>query len=378
MAASLLLSCSGGGVEPERPVETPSRLTLENVAKMFSELPLEECHLNEVYDAASSSSGNGYDEEYTLKDLLLSPGAGVGDDRTARATKAGMYDTPIRSLISDYLSKSAQSKSGGSSPRELLGQLEKSGYQVYWPYSETWDGKTFPIITFDPGYGAESNYGYLISFSEDGVRQVDSVYVDENVAMSRPVWVINTNDDSAFTPLELVLKSSGGSLPRPCAAASSSGRKLMLKSFRMLRNYDSWFGGASEFFVKCGSVNGFTASTEAELKLYSPSVTDMMIVVKRRYCNKWRDYDSIILTGFTNQMDQLVFLITEDDGGNVTSWKCSAVVKINSKSYGFEVDIPYRDKDDIVWRGQLSASFFRSEDEVTGRFGDVEVTFALE
>ena len=146
----------------------------------------------------------------------------------------------------------------------------------------------------------------------------------------------------------------------------------------MHRNYDTWFQGGSEFFIKCGSVNGFSASTEAELKLYSPSVTDFMLVVPRKYLNVKREYDAIILTNFTNQLDNLAFLITEDDGGTQTSWKCSATVKIKSKSYGFDVDIPYKENDDIVWRGQLSANFFQAEDIVHGRFGDVEVEFALE
>ena len=53
------------------------------------------------------------------------------------------------------------------------------------------------------------------------------------------------------------------------------------------------------------------------------------------------------------------------------------MVKYNSKSYGFEINIPYKDRDDIVWRGQLSSSFFEGKDEVSGRFGDVVVTFAL-
>ena len=152
----------------------------------------------------------------------------------------------------------------------------------------------------------------------------------------------------------------------------------MLKSFKMLRNYDSWFGGASEFWIKCGSVEGFTASTEAELKLYYPSVTDFMIVVKRKYVGKELPFEAIMVTDFTNQLEKLAFLIVEDDGGTRANWKCSAVVKVQSKSYGVEMDIPYNEKDDIVWRGQLSAAFFEEADTVTGRFGDVVCTFELE
>lgn len=53
-------------------------------------------------------------------------------------------------------------------------------------------------------------------------------------------------------------------------------------------------------------------------------------------------------------------------------------MKYESKSYGFDLDIPYKDKDDIVWRGQLDASFFQEEGDVEGRFGDVKITFCKE
>lgn len=266
---------------------------------------------------------------------------------------------------------------------------------MYWPYSENWDGETFPLITFDPGYGAESNYGYSVSFLEDGTRKIDSVYVDERVAMKRPVWVLNSNSDSGFSPVDLfstMLPTRGeerGIQPLPACSDSSQSRttaatsgtryrKLMMKSFKMLRHYDSWFRGASEFICKIGSVEGFTASTEAELKLYSPSVTDFVIVVKRKYLGKELPFESLLVSDFSEQLDKLAFLVTEDDGGTRTNWRCQASVKIQSKTYGFDIDIPYNEKDDIVWRGQLSKQFFEEQDLVSGRFGDVIITFELE
>ena len=203
------------------------------------------------------------------------------------------------------------------------------------------------------------------------MRVVNTVYVDETVARQRPVWVLNSNSDAAFTPLEMFAK--GGS-----AAPASRPRRLMLKSLKMLRNYDSWFGGASEFWVKCGSVDGFHGSTEEELKNYTPTVTDFIVVVKRRNVGKELPFEAILVSDFSNQLDMLAFLVTEDDGGTRTSWKCDATVKINSKSYGFVLDIPYNEKDDIVWRGQLSARFFEEEDVVIGRFGDIIISFELD
>lgn len=368
-----LSACTSSISIPESPSPAGVDISLESVARMISELPIGEEQLREVYDAARSSAGNGYDEEYMIRDIFEAPGCGVGSDLKSRAEAGKSYSRPLRDLITGYLQSRYGTKSGTADVSAYVKALTESGFQLYIPYSDNWDGRTFPIITFDPGYGAESNYGYEISLTEDGLHVVDSVYVDEKVAESRPVWVVNNNDDSAFTPLELYLKSKG-----TVSASNGKGRMLYLKSFRMLRNYDSWFGGASEFWVKCGAVNGFSASTEAELKLYSPTVTDFMIVIKRKDKGCLIPLNAIMMTDFTSQMDKMAFLVTEDDGGTTTSWKCSATVKVESKSYGFDLDIPYHDKDDIVWRGSLSAEFFQREDEVTGRFGDVEIGFALE
>lgn len=365
-----VISCSGniGEVQTFSPYKEPPQeesLTpqMNSLARIFASLPIEKEQMQEVYDAASASSEGGYDEEYTLERLLNAPGSGVAGTKAAKE-----YSRPIRDLLGEYLSRT---KAGAEDVEKYLNALSESDFQIYWPYSEDWDGEELPIVTFDPGYESDYNYGYRIRKDSSGYHLVDSVQVDEVVAMEHPVWVINTNDDAAYTPVSAFVRDE---VPK----VKSGPRMLYMKSFKMLRNYDSWFRGGSEFFIKCGSVNGFSASTEAELKLYQPSVTDFMVVVKRKYLNRDVEFNSVIMTDFTNQLENLAFLITEDDGGARTSWKCSASVKIRSKSYGFEVDLPYNDKDDIVWRGQLSASFFQSEDIVRGRFGDVEVSFALE
>ena len=289
--------------------------------------------------------------------------------------------------------------------------MESSDIQIYWPFSEEWDGVTSPIITFDPCDGSETNIGYKVVADGQGNRTVEEVVVDEKLASEHPVWVINRNDDAGYTSIEMLRKQdpewgSGGSIvvkPRkplvcptvygrmPCSSAAPAGRScpdtesvdspsvrtLILKDFTMLRNYDPWFAGASEFFVKLGSVEDFTASTEAELKLYNPAVTDFMIVVKRKYVGKPRPFNAVLVSDWTDQLDQCALMITEDDGGTRTSWKCSAIVKIASKSYGFEINLPFNTRDDIVWRGQLSRRYLEANDNITGHFGDVDLTFEI-
>ena len=378
VAVMLALSSCREPLVVDNPVEVlpPGSLELDDVARILSRLPMQAENLDEVYHAVHSSSGNGYDEEYMMSDLFASPGSGVGAG--GADTRANSYNTPLRDLFAEYFSQLAVTRSG-SSAALWIESLSKSDIQIYWPYSDDWDGHTYPVITFDPGFGAESNYGYEVSVSETGLHVVDSIYVDEAVAMSRPVWVINRNDDSSYTPLQLVQPSA-----QSCASSASGHHVLKMKSFKMLRNYDSWFGGASEFFVKIGAVDGFKATKDEELKLYTPQVNDFMINVRRKDVKVIQNLNCLLLSDFTDQMESIAFMIIEDDGGTTTSWKASAVVKYNSKSYGFDLDLPYKDKDDIVWRGQLSRAFFFNADDstprnyISSRFGDVEVSFTLQ
>lgn len=372
----LLLLGACDPVVTDRPAGPEALLTMSDLAKIISELPLEQEHLQEVYDAVNSSSGNGYDEEYTMDRLFTSPGSGVGE--RGASTKTSAYATPLRELFADYFRSRSETKAGAADVEAYVNTLRDSDMQIYWPYSEDWDQETFPVVTFDPGDGAKTNYGYMLGFDDSGAHVVDSVLVTEELARERPVWVINRNADSAYTPVTL-LDYDSPSAVRTVQEAKAKGKKMLtIKDFTMARHFDSWFAGASEFFIRCGAVDGFKAKTEDELKQYSPSVTDFMIVVKRKFVKCKVPFNAILLTDFTDQIEQLAFMIIEDDGGTTTSWKCNAMVKYNSKSYGFEVELPYRDKDDIVWRGYLDRSFFTDSSLIKGRFGDVTVTFELQ
>lgn len=370
-----------------------SYVALQEVASILSAVPLEGEHLYEVHSAVTSSSGNGYDEEYTVRDMFSVPGKGVGESQT-RSTK--IYDNPLKSLIENHVRSEAFTKSAGEArnAEDFLNALMSSDIQIYWPFSEDWDGSALPVITFDPEDGSEVNIGYRIEVDDDGSRRIREIAVDEDLARRNPVWVVNRNEDAEYTSLEILRREDenwgegGGAIilePQsvsPSAVRSKTdggagGKALILKEFTMRRNYDSWFAGASEFFVKVGSVEDFTATTEAEMKLYVPAVTDFMIVVKRSQVGKPQPFNAVLVSDWTDQMLNCAFLITEDDGGTRTDWNCTALVRVASKSYGVEMKIPFNSRDDIVWRGQLAAKWLQANSNVVGHFGDVDLTFEV-
>ena len=399
MLVAGLCSCEEIDNDPDKHVQEEKDTTfisLSSVAEILSSVPIRRTHIMEVHDAVSSSSGNGYDEEYTMRHLFTDPGSGVGEKRTRTRTKD--YNTPLKDLISDHVYSMAATKSSEmTDPQRFLDVLTESDIQIYWPFSERWDGMQIPIITFDPEDGAEANIGYRLEYDEDGSRHVQKVIVDEEMAGEHPVWVVNRNSDAGYTTLEMLRREDpnwgegGGTIiVKPSGTPESKTseeiitskavtgvKTLLLKDFTMKRNYDSWFAGASEFFVKTGSVEDFTAATEAEMRLYSPSVTDFMIVVKRNQVGKPQPFNAVLVSDWTDQMSSCAFMITEDDGGTRTDWNCTALVRVESKSYGIELKLPFNSRDDIVWRGQLSDRWLEQNSNVVGHFGDVDLTFQI-
>ena len=103
-----------------------------------------------------------------------------------------------------------------------------------------------------------------------------------------------------------------------------------------------------------------------------------MVVVRRNQVLQRLPFNVVLVSQWTEQNESIAFMMTEDDGGTRTEWKCSAVVKYNSKSFGFEMSLPFNSRDDIVWRGQLAGPYLEKYDGKTSRFGDVELTFQFQ
>ena len=383
LPAFALVSCEELDNDPQEHVKTDSYIELNEVAEVLAGIPIQKEQLHEVHDAVCASSVNGYDEEYTMNMLFASPGSGVGDDVDTKAS--ARYQQPLRSLIEQHVLASATKSSGAiPDPQKWLDELMESDIQIYWPYSDNWDGETLPIITFDPEDDSDVNVGYKVLEDAQGNRYVEEVVVDEQMAMDSPVWVVNRNTDASFKTLEMLCKDNpqwgegGGSIiVQPSSvtkSTESTAKALVLRNFKMNEHYDCWFAGASEFFVKVGFVEDFTATTEAELRLYNPKVTDFMIVVQRDQIGRTLTRNVMMISDWSEQMSHCAFMISEDDGGFWDDWKCTALVRISSRSYGIEVSIPIKSWDDIVWRGRLAWSWLQANSGVKSRYGDVELT----
>ena len=355
------------------PEETAAFVSLPEVARLLSAVSLEAEHLEEVHRAALVSAGNGYDEEYRMKDLFAAPGTGVGEEVSTKV--ADTWRHPLRDALREAFLSTKASDGEGSA---WLDSLALSDVQIYWPGSDDWDGSTLPVITYDPGEGATRNEGFAVQ--PDGT--VKKVMVDEQMVLERPVWVINRNSDAEYKSLELLRREdpswgSGGGDILVKSGEDTELKSLVLRSLKARRQFDSWFAGASEFFVKIGAIENFVASTEAELRLYDPTITDFMIVVRRKQMGEEVPFNAVLVSEWSRQLTSCALMIIEDDGGTRNTWKCSAVVKVESKSYGVELELPLYSRDDIVWRGSLSRRYLEKYSGMARQYGDVDLVMEL-
>lgn len=385
-----LNSCRKDGGES---VREEKDVSLKELAELISSLPIENVQMREVHDAVSASLSDGYDEEYTLRNLFEEPGAGVGSAyTTTKAAPGRHYATPMRDLIRAGISAKLATKSGvtdEATVEQYLSQLRDSDMQIYWPYSENWDGSQEPVVTFDPGGDRITNSGYKLTTDDYGCRRVEEVLVTEELAREHPVWIINHNRDAAYKSIEILRReqaeSLSGALLVPGKSATKSlqdpskdnTKTLFLKDMLLRHNLDTWFCGANECVLKMGGVEDFTASTEAEMRLFNPMITDVMMTVPRHLVGRKIPFNCVLLSNWTDQLQSVALMITEDDGGTQTEWKCEAVVKVNSRSYGLNINLPVRSRDDIVWRGSLSASYLNKYNDKVSRFGDIDLTLCF-
>ena len=376
LCAALALGCNKAPLspveEPEDPAKAPVVL-LEDVARVLARIPLEGEQLDEVYDATHASSVNGYDEEYRMQELFSDPGSGVGG---GESTKADGYRKPLRELIREA-ARATKASGDLEDPDAWLEALSASDVQIYWPFSEKWNGDSFPVITFDPGGDMPQNEGYAVG--PDG--KVTKVLVTEEMAREQPVWVVNRNSDADYKTLEMFRREDpswgqgGGDIL--VTKATGDTQTLVLRSFKARRQFDSWFAGASEFWIKLGSIEDFRASTEGELRLYEPTITDFVVVVRRGQVGEFVPFNAVLVSSWSKLLESCALMIIEDDGGTQTSWKCAATVKYESKAYGFDLDLPLRTRDYIVWRGNLTRAFVEKNNGHTVSLGDIQLVFEL-
>lgn len=149
-------------------VKIPEEYRFRDLARAITALNLDQVICQEVHDAVSKSVECGLDEVYYLKEAI---GGGTKICSETRFTR----------FIYDKLSRFNDNNAVKYINEYWTNTSDQDRLQIYWPYSENWDGVTTPIV-------ACQYQGYVIA--ENG-QIIEGITFVEEYAKTHPVWIIN-------------------------------------------------------------------------------------------------------------------------------------------------------------------------------------------
>lgn len=204
-----------------------------------------------MHKEALSSLGIGLEESVYFNDIL-------SDDASTRVVSE-------KSILKNFINSNISLKGEALRTTTFNDVFEINDVEIYWPYSEDWDGVSQPVIVFnnnnDNQY-IEDDKTYAYKFIKDGDTYiVDTLVVDENYAENNPVWVINKNHVSLedIVNLKLGNYSSTNYIPRQKNNSSTRDGELgsyvstlMIKTIQSTKQHDSWLDGGSEYIIYWG------------------------------------------------------------------------------------------------------------------------------
>lgn len=272
------------------------------------------------------------------------------------------------STISQAFRAESFSNEKGSQPEPIIGIINNNEYlQIYWPYSDDWDHQTMPVVAYAPeDINATSGTGF-----RSASTKIESVTIDEEYCKTHPVLIIN---ESEVGYSEIPNFSNGEQMsangvfysPRNIDAISNASdnstvRTVYLGKIKATKHYDGLFGGGSEFIFTIGRLSNTDLTCVEDTTLCQPIICKIKKDVRRRDKDKWVDVHSIAVSDWQKNLNNVAFLVVEEDGGKEDKSKDFKLnVEWESHKYNFDVSLKYKHKDDFIGEKTYLRSFIFS------------------
>jgi hypothetical protein len=213
--------------------------------------------VKEIKRGVERSLSYGLDEEVRFIEIIQPQNAKVN-----KFSGANLLTGNLKETISNIGKSSLASVPFTGNDMESF--LCKGDVQIYWPYSENWDGKEIPVITYGRYDGEDDDVSDVVAYRRTkdsfGKEKIESLIVNEEYAKKHPVWVINRNNipysdlpdfnDNMFEKNAVWFYSEKANTVSSSDAslrASSSAFAVKLGTIRCTKQHDTWIAGGSEF-----------------------------------------------------------------------------------------------------------------------------------
>ncbi|MCF0197961.1 MAG: hypothetical protein HUK02_01380 [Bacteroidaceae bacterium] len=344
---------------------TSEKITSKNlqaIASLLASLPIDNETCREVKTTVETALFCGIEESAYFQEIL--------SEQTKISTRSLLESRLGRLLHEHYRNTRASAEDADMVP---LSVLENSGrLQIYWPYSEDWDGVSMPAITFAP---EDESQLWNIAFVKDNER-IDTIVVDEEYMQNHPVWIVNLSEiryedlpdfssgqyvanSCAFVGQGYVATHESHDTPLASQSVTRSTRSdnnlvytVQLGSFMSDHQYDSVWAGGSEFIIQMGSLDRFEISSNSQLTVLDPEVTYIRINRSRKDIKnqRWWTDTSVLNFDWTPNENDAAFMIHEEDGGDAVQWEADLSLTWGGAEYGFKVNLPYKNKDELIYK----------------------------
>lgn len=263
----LTISCSKEEVnlESEKPVDSEmlfSKLAKEDINKkelsnILLKISIDNQMVNDVHSYVKESLEYGLDETVFIDEIVNPEKYNLQLSSTSR--------------LSNQLRNAVQSSEKISTRNMDEDMFLINGLEIYWPYSEDWDGQSIPMITYCPSNGEYIDEDKLMAYKytplDDENYKIDSLLINEEYVMKNPVWVINTKsieeheliklkknkDFSKFYPRNEKLMTINNSYLKPTPSVRSTPfykiAETTVTSIKSEKQHDDWANGGSEYII---------------------------------------------------------------------------------------------------------------------------------
>lgn len=338
------------------------------IASLLSHISINNDICKEVHEAVSSATDNGLEESYYFQEILK-------EENNKITTRSG-NPSALGTLIKNYFTNSTTRSADADAINLEL--LAKSDIQIYWPYSEDWDGKTLPVITYAPeNEDQEWNYAY----KRNGDK-IDTIIVNEEYMEKNPVWIINKSDISYEDLPNFSLKQKNknnvlflsksnekiDNLHYTTRAAGEPVYTVYLGQFMAEKQYDKVWSGGSEFAIQMGAIENMQIESIQQLSSTNPQVTYLRITRSRKDIKKkrWITLNSVLSSDWYPNENNAAFMIHEEDQGKDINWEAELSIKIKGKDFGFKAKLPFGSHDDLIYKTVYKRTFVFSTNNNEG------------
>ncbi|MDE5585068.1 MAG: hypothetical protein K2I92_01865 [Muribaculaceae bacterium] len=339
-----------------------------------------------IHMAVKRSLSMGLDEIYYLKEYAsLSPSSNkVFQEEPSEVSRKFRLDFQKSNL--EY-----NSENSTQTTQQAVNLFNHERLEIYWPYSDNWDGVTTPVVAYAPkSLSALHTIGYI--YTKMGVPT--QVRVDEAYCQQHPVWLI-TESETPYSLLPNFAKgetvSSDGIYYSPCSGSSFSPTvpidsirmtdittiiTLRLGTVRSEKNHDSWIAGGSEYLFSFASLDNANLRNEADTVNCSRTICKTKISFTRKEIDKktTKELKSVVVSDWQKNLDNIAMTLVEEDpgGSKKEPYEAKLTVTYKGQTYGFDISIPRTNLDDHLAERIYSRRFILSTNNLNENEGWIE------